>query len=87
MADRVVSVTEFKAKCLSFLDEIGSRGGTLTITKRGRPLATVQRAKPAKWGSSEGALAGKVIVPDDLHKIDTSHLWECLNEQPKRRKR
>jgi antitoxin (DNA-binding transcriptional repressor) of toxin-antitoxin stability system len=37
MKSRVVSATEFKAKCLAMLDEIGNEGGTITVTKRGGP--------------------------------------------------
>ena len=42
MESRVVSATEFKAKCLALMDEIGRKGGTITVTKRGRPMATVR---------------------------------------------
>ena len=41
MKSRVVSATEFKAKCLALLDEIDHQGGTVTVTKRGRPMAMV----------------------------------------------
>ena len=57
MKHRVVSVTEFKAKCLALLDEIGEDGGKLTITKRGKPLATVGPARKAPWRSPEGVLS------------------------------
>jgi prevent-host-death family protein len=83
MKQRTVSVTEFKAKCLALLDEIGERGGTITITKRGRPLATVGPVRRKAWKSSEGSLVGKITVPDDLESIDTSDLWEVLREAEK----
>ncbi len=35
----VVSATEFKAKCLSLIDRVHRRGGSITITKRGRVVA------------------------------------------------
>ena len=78
MKHRTVNVTEFKAKCLSLLDEIGKRGGTITITKRGRPMATVGPAKQPAWKSPEGALVGKVIIPEGLLEADLSDLWECV---------
>jgi len=81
MKHRVVNVTEFKAKCLALLDEIGERGGTITITKRGRPLASVGPAKQPKWKSSEGALAGKVTIDDTLLDADISDLWEVVCER------
>lgn len=36
MKTRVVNATEFKAKCLSLLDEVAAQDETITITKRGR---------------------------------------------------
>lgn len=82
MKQRVVSVTEFKAKCLALLDEIGTRGGSITITKRGKPLATVRPAKATAWKSLEGSWIGKVDIPDAVLMADTSHLWEVLKENP-----
>lgn len=82
MKHQVVNITEFKAKCLALLADIGEHGGTITITKRGQPLATVRRAKRVPWKSLEGAWIGKVTWPDNLHELDTSDLWEVLNEDP-----
>lgn len=85
MKQRVVSVTEFKAKCLALLDEIGERGGRITITKRGRPLATVGPAHRPAWKSPEGAWAGRVTITGGLVRMDTSGLWEALREGSDRR--
>jgi prevent-host-death family protein len=74
----MVGVTEFKAKCLSLLDDVGERGGTITITKRGRPLATVRPARNTAWKSPEGAWVRKVIITGDLLEIDTSDSWEVV---------
>jgi hypothetical protein len=41
MKSLVVSATEFKAKCLALLDEVDQRGAAITVTKRGRPVATI----------------------------------------------
>ena len=59
MKTRVIGATEFKAKCLALLDEIDEHGGTITVTKRGRPVATVSAAKKPKWKSPAGILAGQ----------------------------
>jgi prevent-host-death family protein len=79
---RTVSVTEFKAKCLALLNDIGEHGGTITITKRGKPLATVKPARRTAWKSLEGAWAGKVTIVDDLVNIDLSGLWEAARRRP-----
>ncbi|MGD0868464.1 MAG: type II toxin-antitoxin system prevent-host-death family antitoxin [Bryobacteraceae bacterium] len=76
MKHRIVSVTEFKAKCLALLDDIGERGGTIMITKRGRPLARVGPAHQSAWKSPEGAWTGKVTLAGDVLEADTSELWE-----------
>ena len=56
---------EFKAKCLALLDEIDEHGGTITVTKRGRPVATVSAAKKKpEWRSPKNLLCrpGSKIV-------------------------
>jgi prevent-host-death family protein len=82
MKHRTVSVTEFKAKCLSLLDDVGARGGTITITKRGKALATVGPARSTAWKSPEGAWIGKVTIAGDLLKTDTARLWDVLRRNP-----
>jgi prevent-host-death family protein len=79
MGNRVVSATEFKAKCLGLLNEIDQHGGTITITKRGRPMVTVGRAKKERWKSSEGVLAGKGRIIGDIANEDLSHIWNVVN--------
>lgn len=36
-----VTATEFKAKCLALLDRVQSTGEVITITKRGKPVASL----------------------------------------------
>ncbi len=60
MGNRVVSVTEFKAKCLALIEEVSTRGVTITITKRGQAVATVNPINKKKFKSSRGILAGKL---------------------------
>jgi hypothetical protein len=78
MKHQIVSVTEFKAKCLAFFDQIDQEGGTLIVTRRGRPLVTVQRAKKAPFRSSEGILAGKVKIVGDIVNTDFSDLYDVV---------
>lgn len=81
MKDRSISVTEFKAKCLALLDEIGEHGGTITVTRRGKPLAKISPAERRPWPNPEGSLAGKIDLPDDdVFFRDNSDLWECVRE-------
>jgi prevent-host-death family protein len=39
-----ISASEFKAKCLSILDEVEATGKAVTITKRGRAVAELTPA-------------------------------------------
>jgi antitoxin (DNA-binding transcriptional repressor) of toxin-antitoxin stability system len=78
MKNRVIGATGFKAKCLALLDEIDEHGGTITVTRRGRPVATVSAAKKPVWKSSAGILAGKVEITGDIVNFDTSELWDAL---------
>jgi len=78
MKTHTVSATEFKAKCLAYLDEIEQHGGPITITRRGRPVAVLGRAKRSAWKSPRNRWAGKVEIVGDIVNMDTSNLWECV---------
>ncbi len=80
MRNRMVTATELKAKCLALLDEVDDRGNTITVTKRGRPVATLQPMKKRPWKSPKGAWIGKVQIVGDIVNFDTSHLWDCLHK-------
>ncbi len=59
---RTVPAAEFKAKCLSLLDEVAATGVPLVITKRGRPVARIEPIDP----SATGDLRGSVVRERDL---------------------
>jgi prevent-host-death family protein len=71
---KVVSVTEFKAKCLALLDEVETSGESITVTRRGRPCAVVGPAPKKAWKSPANVLAGRVKIVGDID--DTSDLWK-----------
>jgi len=81
MKSRVVSATEFKTKCLAFLDEIQQSGETITITRRGRPVAVVGPAKTNAWKSPRNSWTGKARIAGDIGNTDTSSLWEVLRQE------
>ena len=39
---RSIGASEFKAKCLAILDEVSRTGESITILKRGKPVACLQ---------------------------------------------
>jgi prevent-host-death family protein len=84
LTNRTVSATEFKAKCLALLDEVEHQGGTITVTKRGRPVATVGPAPKRPFKSSKGILKGKIQVTEELLNAGLSHmsdLWEVTRRK------
>ena len=55
-----IGAGEFKARCLTLLDEVASSGKPLVITKRGKPVAHVVPVPGRK--RLFGALAGSVLA-------------------------
>jgi prevent-host-death family protein len=78
MKHQIVSATEFKAKCLALLDQVAEEGGTVTVTKRGKPVAMVGPVRRKPFKSSEGILAGKVRIVGDIVNADFSDLYEVV---------
>jgi prevent-host-death family protein len=72
----VVTATEFKAKCLALLDEVEQHGTAITVTKRGRAVATVGPSTEEKWDSLKGRWAGKVRIVGDIVNSDPD-IWDC----------
>lgn len=69
--NRVVSATEFKAKCLSILDDIEQKGAAITVTRRGRPVAIIGPVAKDDFRSLKDCYAGKAkIVGDIIHGLD-----------------
>jgi prevent-host-death family protein len=81
MKTRTVSATEFKAKCLGLLDEVQQQGGTITVTKRGQPVAVISPAPRAKFKSPRNSWAHRGKIVGDIVNFDTSHLWEALRKE------
>jgi prevent-host-death family protein len=67
-----ISAADFKATCLSLLDQVDADG--IVITKRGKPVA---RLIPFTADSSEliGALAARIRISGDL--LSTGVDWHA----------
>ena len=81
MKERVLSASEFKAKCLACLDEIEQSGEPITITRRGSPVAVLGPAKRTVWKSPRNSLAHKGKIVGDIVNNDTSVLWEVARRE------
>jgi prevent-host-death family protein len=77
MKNSTIAISEFKAKCLRLLDEVGEKGHTLVITKKGRAIARVVPVSPPKR-SLRGSWRGIVQLKGDIVRFDTSEEWEAL---------
>jgi len=62
---RHIKASEFKAKCLSLLDEVRDTGETIVVTKRGKPVAELKplRRRPK---TLYGALKGHITIKGDI---------------------
>jgi prevent-host-death family protein len=71
---RSIPAGEFKAKCLAIMDEVQSRGESIVITKRGKPVARLtplENSVPSKAVSDSifgfmrgtGTVAGDIVGP------------------------
>jgi prevent-host-death family protein len=73
-----INASDFKAKCLSLLDEVARTGRTLTILKRGKPVAQLVPAVPVEKGFAQTALKGTVrILGDVVSPVLPAGTWEA----------
>ncbi len=79
MLNQTISATEFKAKCLSLLEQVNQNGGTVTITKRGHVVGVLSAAKKAKFKSSKGSWAAWADPLERVEDLDMTHLYEIDN--------
>jgi len=62
---RTVKAAEFKARCLSLLDEVLRTGERLVVTKNGKPVADVAPHRPPQR-SLIGPWKGRVEITGDI---------------------
>lgn len=72
---RTLSVSEFKATCLSVLEEIKTYKRRVVITKHGRPIAEVI---PYEGGVKEQPLKDTVQFVGDIVAPVSEDEWEAL---------
>jgi len=79
---RQIAAGEFKAKCLSILDEVNRTGLEVIITKRGKPTAKLVPIGETSVDSLFGSLKGIVRIvgdPNDLvNPIIPLEDWDML---------
>jgi prevent-host-death family protein len=71
--ERVITATEFKAKCLRILDQLN--GQSVVITKRGRPIARIMPVAPSGIEKYYGCMKGKIKVKGNI--FSTGVKWDA----------
>ena len=61
-----IHAAEFKAKCLAILDEVAQKGESVTILKRGKPVAQLIPPTPRVHQFPQQELMGSVSIFGDL---------------------
>jgi prevent-host-death family protein len=61
-----IAISEFKAKCLSLLDEVNKTKKPLRIIRRGKPVAEVVPPSPPRRRRKLGSMAGSVKILGDI---------------------
>jgi prevent-host-death family protein len=75
---KTIATGEFKARCLTLMDDVRSTREPLIITKRGKPVA---KLVPADDTEREfiGRLKGRFRVVGDIESpVEPPEAWEAL---------
>ena len=70
---KTLTATEFKAKCLRILDDLGPQG--VTILKRGRPVAKLTPLSSRRNEELIGLMKGKIVIKGDI--FSTGVKWDA----------
>jgi prevent-host-death family protein len=79
---REMSSSEFKAKCLAVIDEVGESGDRVVISKRGKRVAELIRYTGVEEGSPQATLRGTAHVDGDIvgHTVDPE-TWRSIDRR------
>lgn len=77
-----ISISEFKAKCLSILERVRKTRKPVRITRFGKPVAEVVAPSPVKnRGEWLGRMKGTATIVGDIVKPASDPLdWEVLRD-------
>lgn len=78
-----IHAAEFKAKCLAILDEVAQQGESVTILKRGKPVAQLIPPTPRVHQFPQQELMGSVsILGDVVSPTLPAEEWEAEGRHP-----
>ena len=70
---QTIGASEFKAKCLAIIDEVGESGTRIVISKRGRPVAELIRYVDLEKGFAQETLRGSARLAGDIEAPVVPH--------------
>ena len=75
-----ISISKFKATCLSVLERVRKTGEPLLVTKRGTPVAQVLPPPPTRSESASafGCMAGSAEEIEDILESLPPEDWDAL---------
>lgn len=74
-----VGVADFKARCLKLLDDVGTRGDEIVVTKRGKPIAKIEPIRPVV-DDLKGMYAGRARILGDIVNFNLADDWELADD-------
>lgn len=81
MIMKEIAISEFKAKCLSLLDQVQKTKKPIRITRRGKPVAEVLPPSPVRSNDWIGSMKGKSkILGDIISPASEESDWEVMRD-------
>ena len=76
-----IAISEFKAKCLSLLDQVQKTKKPLRVTRFGKPVAEVIPPSPAPAADWMGSMKEEIeILGDIVGPASDENDWEVLRD-------
>lgn len=76
---RTIAAAEFKARCLTLMDEINNTRKPVLVTKRGKPIAKLVPLGRKTKDDFIGRLKGKIRVVGDIESpVEPPEAWKVL---------
>ena len=77
-----INASEFKARCLALLDHVNTTRESITILKRGHPVAQLTPPLLPEQGYPQDELRGSAQVLGDIESpVLSPHAWEAESGQ------
>ena len=77
----MMNASDFKAKCLAIIDEVGNTGDRIVISKRGKPVAELVKYIDVEEGIPQMTLRGSGRCKGDIEDpVVSNDTWKSVGE-------